>query len=306
MHKIFIDGEHGTTGLQIYQRLTALPNIELLTLPKSEYKNLQARVNKAIESDITILCLPDEAAKEIVNILYNEPKVRIIDCSTAFRTDNNWIYGFAELTNGQAELIKKAKYVSNPGCYPTGALSLIRPLIDSNILNKNSHLTIFGVSGYSGGGKSLIEQMTNKNADNYIESNYFSYGLHLNHKHNAEIKKHSKLNYMPVFIPNVADFTQGMSINIGLHLTEKYTIQDIINIFKNHYNNKKYINIANNEELTKIQRIEPEKFANRDDLKIYIFGNEENKTLSLFSVFDNLGKGAAGAAVQNLMLMLEN
>lgn len=308
MHKIFIDGEHGTTGLQIHHRLKNFKNINLLSLETDNYKNLQARVDKANEADIIILCLPDDAAKEIVGHLYNKSKTRIIDCSTAFRTNETWVYGFAELTKGQDKLIKHAKYVSNPGCYPTGALSLIRPLIDHNVLTKDALLTIHAVSGYSGGGKALINQMTNKNDENYIASNFFSYGLHLKHKHNLEIQKYSKLNFAPVFLPNVAQFAQGMVVNIGLHfnaLNGNYNVQDIIEIFKTHYYQKKHISIAENDEVENIQKIEPEKFAGSDDLKIYIFSNAENKTLSLFAVFDNLGKGASGAAVQNLELMLQ-
>ncbi len=307
MYKVFIDGEHGTTGLHIHQHLKTFENIKILSLPPHEYKNIHARVDIAKQADITILCLPDEAAKEIVNKLYKEKNIRIIDCSTAFRTDKYWVYGFAELTSNQEKLIQNAKYVSNPGCYPTGALSLIRPLRDRNVFTENAFLTIYAVSGYSGGGKNLINQMTNTNAVDYIESNYFSYALQLEHKHNSEIKKHGKLKNMPVFLPNVAQFKQGMIVNIGIHLDSlngKYNIEDINEIFVNHYKGKDNILIADYNEAQNTKRLEPELFTDANKLKIYIFGSEENRTINLCAIFDNLGKGASGAAIQNLKHML--
>lgn len=308
MYKVFIDGEHGTTGLLIHQSLKALENIKILSLAPHQYKNINARVDIAKQADITILCLPDEAAKEIANELYKEKNVRIIDCSTAFRTDENWVYGFAEITNKQEKLIQNANYVSNPGCYPTGALSLIRPLRDSNIFTKDVFLTIYAVSGYSGGGKNLINQITNTNADDYIASNYFSYALQLEHKHNLEIKKHGKLTHMPVFLPNVARFKQGMIVNIGIHLDAlagRYNIEDISEIFANHYAGKDNILIADNNDAQNLKRLEPELFTDTNKLKIYIFGSKKNRTLNLCAVFNNLGKGASGAAVQNLKHMLK-
>lgn len=300
MYKIFIDGEHGTTGLQIHQQLKSLDDIQIISLSVTDYKNLAARIELAKQSDLVILCLPDDAAYEMVKAL-DKYKLRIIDCSTAFRVDENWVYGFAELTKGQTHSIQNAQYVSNPGCYPTGALSLIRPLRDSNIMSAEMFLTIYAVSGYSGGGKTLIKEMKDINT----AAAYFAYGLDLAHKHNAEIKKYSNLKHMPVFLPNVANFPQGMLVNIGFHLealNEKVTLEDIYNVFQEHYDDKEHIIIANYNE--PMQRLEPASFADSNKLTIYIFGNKENGTVNLCAALDNLGKGASGAAIQNLKLML--
>lgn len=306
MYKIFIDGEHGTTGLQIHEHLLK-SNVELLSLPPKDYYNLDARVELAKEADIVILCLPDEAAKAIAPILMATPNSRIIDSSTAYRTDSNWVYGFAELCKTQKQAIANARFVSNPGCYPTGALSLLRPLRDHGALGPDALVNIHAVSGYSGGGKALIAQMTDTHAKDYIDLNYFAYGLHLDHKHNKEIKTYSMLDNMPIFVPSVGRFARGMLVNITLHmasLTKNYKIEDIYEIFTQHYSNQQYVTIASVEEIERIQRLDPTELVDTDKLKIYIFGNEAQGAFSLWASLDNLGKGASGAAVQNLHLML--
>ena len=308
MSKIFIDGEHGTTGLEIYNRLSNHPKYEILSLPKNLRKDMDSRIELAKQSDVTILCLPDEPAKEISKALYNYGNIRIIDCSTAHRVDDNWIYGFPELTANQEEAIYNAKYVSNPGCYPTGALSLIRPLRDADILSADALLNIYAVSGYSGGGKQLIRDMSDKSCNTYISSDYFIYGLQLNHKHNKEIKHYSIINNYPVFIPSVARFERGMIINIGLHMSNLdkiANIEDLYEVYRNHYTDKENIIIANAEEVAEISMISPSELAHTDKLKIYILFNKANNTINLCSVLDNLGKGASGAAIANLNIMLK-
>ncbi|WJW80044.1 N-acetyl-gamma-glutamyl-phosphate reductase [Bartonella sp. TP] len=306
MHKIFIDGEHGTTGLEIHERLSK-SNIELLSLPDKDYYNIEARTELASQADIVILCLPDNAAKAIAPILMEKANSRIIDSSTAYRTDSNWVYGFAELTKTQKQAIENARFVSNPGCYPTGALSLLRPLRDHGALSKEALVSIHAVSGYSGGGKALITQMTDIHAKDYIDLNYFAYGLHLDHKHNKEIKTYSLLDNMPIFAPSVGRFVRGMLVNTTLHLanlTKNYSMANLRDIFTQHYSNQEYVTIAGEEEVEQIQRLDPTELVGTDKLKIYIFGNAEQGTLSLWATLDNLGKGASGAAVQNLQLML--
>lgn len=307
MYKIFIDGEHGTTGLEIHQRLRNEIDIELLSLPTVDYYNLEARIELAQQADIAILCLPDEAAKTIAPLLMAKPNLRIIDSSTAYRIDPAWVYGFAELNAVQKLAIENAKHVSNPGCYPTGALSLLRPLRDSQALSRGAFINIHAISGYSGGGKQLITQMNDISAKDYIDLNYFAYGLSLNHKHNNEIKTYGLLDNMPVFVPSVGRFRRGMLVNISLHfasLAQDYSLDQIYKIFTNHYNGQRNIIVASKEEAAQISRLDPTELAGTDKLKIYIFGNKEHGTLSLWAVLDNLGKGASGAAIQNLNLML--
>ncbi|EJF88856.1 N-acetyl-gamma-glutamyl-phosphate reductase [Bartonella tamiae] len=304
---VFIDGEHGTTGLKIRRLLSNRSDINLLTLPHDERHDLSSRLDRLNTADIAILCLPDTAAKDTINQLSTNITTRIIDSSSAFRTNPHWVYGFGEMTTGQIKRIADAQFISNPGCYPTGAISLIRPLREAGIIDEDYPISINAVSGYSGGGKQLIEQMENASKDDAIAANFFTYSLNLQHKHTAEIKKHALLKNTPLFLPSVGRFAQGMIVHLPLHKTlfkKSVKIENLYEIFLNHYANQKIISISTQQEALEINRLDPEMMLNTDKMKIYIFGNEKEGIFNLTAVLDNLGKGSSGAAVQNLNLLL--
>ncbi|WP_455475473.1 N-acetyl-gamma-glutamyl-phosphate reductase [Bartonella sp. B17] len=305
--KVFIDGEHGTTGLQIQKRLAERSDLELLSLPHTDRHNINIRQDCLNQADIAILCLPDDAARKTVNWIKNNKKVRIIDSSTAHRILPNWVYGFPEMTAGQEKRIKEAYYVTNPGCYPTGAISLIRPLREAGLLDAYCPISINAISGYTGGGKQLIVQMENQSQQSESWKNHFIYGLDLKHKHIPEIKTHGQINQTPIFVPSVSRFPQGMIVNLPLHrslLTKSATCSDLREIFNNHYDGQNTILIASQEETETLTKLSPEHLAHKDSMKLFIFGDENEGIFNLCAVLDNLGKGAAAAAVQNLNLML--
>ncbi|WP_370931153.1 N-acetyl-gamma-glutamyl-phosphate reductase [Bartonella sp. DGB1] len=302
--KVFIDGEYGTTGLQIHQRLAEQNNIKLISIDFQDRHNITAKKAILDKVDVAILCLPDQAAVETVKLLSDNDHIRIIDASTAHRTNNNWIYGFAEMCRDQKKLIQEAKFISNPGCYATGAIALIRPLTENNIIPANFPFNIHAVSGYTGGGKELIKEMQ---LDNHL--NYFTYNMHGGHKHLPEITKYSLLKNTPIFTPSVGSFPQGMLVCISLNLAmleTNYNVSLIKEIYTSHYANQNFISIATDDEINNISRLNPADFINRDDLKIYIFPQKDQQQILLVAQLDNLGKGAAGAAVQNLELMFNH
>lgn len=300
--KVFIDGEHGTTGLQIQKRLAERSDLELLSLPHTDRYNIDMRQEYLYQTDIAILCLPDDTARETVNWLKNNKKIRIIDSSTAHRIAPDWVYGFPEMTIGQKQRIQAAHYVSNPGCYPTGAISLIRPLREVGLLDAYYPISINAISGYTGGGKQLIAQMKQQS-----QYNYFMYGLNLKHKHIPEIKMYGKINHPPIFTPSVGRFPQGMIVNLPLHchlFTKSASCSDLREILKNHYDGQNIISVASQEETDTLQKLNPECLAHKDGMKLFVFGNEREGIFNLCALLDNLGKGASAAAVQNLNLML--
>ncbi|EJF86520.1 N-acetyl-gamma-glutamyl-phosphate reductase [Candidatus Bartonella washoeensis] len=305
--KVFIDGEHGTTGLQIQKRLAERSDLELLSLPHTDRHNIDIRRDCLNQTDIAILCLPDDAARETVNQLKNNKKIKIIDSSTAHRIAPNWVYGFPEMTTGQKERIQEARYVTNPGCYPTGAISLIRPLREAGLLDAYYPISINAISGYTGGGKQLIAQMENQSPKDDLWENYFIYGLNLKHKHVPEIKIYGQINQTPIFVPSVGRFPQGMIVNLPLHrnlFTKKANCSDLREILENHYDGQNIISIASQEETDALSKLNPEYLAHKDGMKLFVFGNENEGIFNLCAILDNLGKGASAAAVQNLDLML--
>lgn len=305
--KVFIDGEHGTTGLQIQKRLANRSDFELLSLSHADRHNIDARRECLNQADIAILCLPDDAARETVNWLKNNKKVRIIDSSTVHRIAPDWIYGFPEITMGQKERIQTARYVTNPGCYPTGAISLIRPLREAGLIDASYPISIHAISGYTGGGKQLIAQMENQSRQNDIRENYFIYALNLEHKHVPEIKIHGQINQTPIFVPSVGRFPQGMIVSVPLHrhlFTKSANRSDLREILGNHYNEQNVISVASQEETESLTKLNPEHLAHKDGMKLFVFGNEHEGVFNLCALLDNLGKGASAAAVQNLDLML--
>jgi N-acetyl-gamma-glutamyl-phosphate reductase len=303
--KIFIDGEHGTTGLQIRTRLADRRDIELLSIPEAERRNASMREDMLNSADISILCLPDDASKEAVSMVSGNNKVRIIDTSTAFRIHPDWAYGFAEMDKDQAEKVRSARFVANPGCYPTGAIALIRPLRAAGILPDGYPVSVNAVSGYTGGGKQMIAQMEDQSREDAISANNFLYGLTLKHKHVPEMKSHGLLDRAPLFSPSVGRFPQGMIVQVPLfaaNLKDGTTVETVHAALMQHYAGQDIVKVVPLEESKSIARIDAEELANQDIMKLHVFGNAEH--INLVAVLDNLGKGASGAAVQNMELML--
>lgn len=306
---IYIDGEHGTTGLQIRERLALRNDINVLSMPHEERRNDAYRAKLLNEADIAILCLPDDASRQAVEMLASagNTSTRVIDASSAYRTDNDWAYGFAELEIGNREKIAAARFVSNPGCYATGAIALLRPLIVAGVLLADYPLTINAVSGYSGGGKNLIAQMEDETRDDHISSAHFLYALPLAHKHMPEIANRSGLKRDPIFTPNVGRFAQGMLVNIPLHLDllGNARIEELHGIFESHYAGQDVVSIASLDEIKNTSSLDPEELRGTDNIKLYVCGDHNVGRVNLVASLDNLGKGASGAAVQNMDIMLK-
>ena len=305
--KVFIDGEHGTTGLQIRSRLAERDDLSLLSIPEAERRNLDVRAAMLSEADIAILCLPDDASREAVAMLEGKNSTRIIDTSTAHRVHPDWAYGFAELESAQRERIAGARLVANPGCYPTGAISLIRPLITAGILPPDYPVSVNAVSGYTGGGKQMIAQMENPAQPDHIASPHFLYGLPLMHKHVAEMKTHGLLDRRPIFSPSVGRFPQGMIVQVPLFLGDLNgapTLADLHLALDRHYAGQSIVEVIPLAESSKIARLDPTELADTDRMKLYVFGTGGQGQANLVALLDNLGKGASGAAVQNMDLML--
>lgn len=305
--KIFIDGEHGTTGLQIRTRLSGRADLDMLSIPEAERRNRDLRAAMLRDADIAILCLPDDAARESVAMLEGVNSTRIIDTSTAHRTHPDWAYGFAEMTAGQADKIAKARLVANPGCYPTGAISLLRPLAETGILPADYPVSVNAVSGYSGGGKQMIAQMEDETHPEHIAAPHFLYGLPLAHKHVPEMKTHGLLARAPIFSPSVGRFAQGMIVQVPLHLADLSgapRLGDIHAALEAHYAGQPVVEVVPLAESAALTRLDPTALNGTDDMRLYVFGTEGKGQANLVAVLDNLGKGASGAAVQNMALML--
>ncbi|MCC0026625.1 MAG: N-acetyl-gamma-glutamyl-phosphate reductase [Zhengella sp.] len=304
--KIFIDGEHGTTGLQIRERLAGRSDITLMSIPIEERRNEAMRETMLRDADIAILCLPDDAARQAV-ALAADAGTRFIDASTAHRTHPDWVFGFAEMARGQAERIAAAQFVSNPGCYSTGAIAILAPLVAAGLVPSDYPVTINAVSGYSGGGKQMIAQMEDASNPDAITANHFAYALTLGHKHVPEIMARSGITRRPVFTPSVGRFAQGMLVNVPLFcdlMTGNPSMADIHGALAAHYAGQDVVEVVAPAEATARPRIDAEEMRGTDRLKIYVLGTEGMGQVNLIASLDNLGKGASGAAVQNMNLMI--
>lgn len=298
---VFIDGEAGTTGLLIRERLSAHRRVRVLSVPEAQRKDPAARKDAMASADLAVLCLPDDAAKESVALAESLPGggPRILDASTAHRVADGWVYGFPELSPAQAEAVRTGRRVSNPGCYPTGAIALLRPLVDAGLVPADFPITVNAVSGYSGGGKSMIAAYEAGTAPSFE-----LYGLGLAHKHLPELQKFSGLARRPIFVPSVGNFRQGMLVSVPLHLDAlpgQPKAADLHDALAARYAASRFVSVLAAEASGKV---EAESLNGTNALELRVFANETHRQAVLVAKLDNLGKGASGAAVQNLELML--
>ena len=304
-YKVFIDGKEGTTGLKIFQRFENRTDLEILLISEEKRKDLSERAKLINSSDFTFLCLPDDAAKESVSLCTN-PNVKIIDASTAHRTNSEWAYGFPELSGEFRNKIEHSSRVAVPGCYASGFASIVYPLIKNNIIAPDYPVVCHAVSGYSGAGKKAIAQYEAAERNSSLDSPRL-YALTQEHKHLPEMQKISGLSYKPIFNPYVCDYFQGMTVTIGFYtrlMQKKLTGQELTQIYQEHYNSSNFVKCADflGDGILDEPFIPANTLAQTNNMQLFVYGNQER--LIVTSRFDNLGKGASGAAVQCMNIMM--
>jgi N-acetyl-gamma-glutamyl-phosphate reductase len=300
--RIFIDGQHGTTGLKIHERLKDRPDIELLELPMAERKDLARRVEIAQAADIAVLCLPDAAVKELMAAL-GDAEVCVIDASTAHRVADGWTYGFPELSKDHRQKLLASKRISNPGCYPTGAIAILHPLVEAGIVRADSTPAVFAVSGYTGGGKELIEVHEKTEVEPFGV-----YGLELAHKHVPEMKKYSGLVHTPLFVPSVGHYAQGMLIMVPITrdiTARQVRAAEVHQVLSDHYAGETFVPVrplADRKWLERDRFLRADRLIDTNSMELAVYGNEAEGNILAVASLDNLGKGASGAAVQVINL----
>ncbi|MHA1151857.1 MAG: N-acetyl-gamma-glutamyl-phosphate reductase [Alphaproteobacteria bacterium] len=305
--KVFIDGEVGTTGLQIRKRLEGRADIELLHLPEHARKDAGARAEMLNAADLAVLCLPDDAAREAVAMVEN-PQVRLIDASTAHRVDPDWVYGLPELDAEQPKRISGAKRVTNPGCYALSSVALLHPLVAAGLVPAATPISINAVSGYSGGGRKMIERFEDSDRPGSISAPIRVYALGLAHKHVPEIHRRSGLAQRPLFVPSVGRFRQGMIVQIPLHLGAlpgRPRAAELHAALASHYEGRRFVEVVPFEATLAMDHLDPEGLNGTNLMRLHVFANETEGHAVLVALLDNLGKGASGQAVQNMNLMLD-
>jgi N-acetyl-gamma-glutamyl-phosphate reductase len=304
--KIFIDGEAGTTGLQIRNRLAGRTDLEVISIDSERRKDPQARAEMINRADVVILCLPDDAAREAVSLIENKA-VRIIDASTAHRTHQDWTYGFPEMTKNQRDAIGSARFVANPGCYPTAFIALVRPLLEANVVPRNWPMSANAVSGYTGGGRKMIAEFEDEASSEFTQVPCRAYALSCAHKHVPEMKSHTGLDHFPLFAPVVGSYVHGMIVEVplALHaLPGKPRLGDLHAVLADAYDGEHFIEVVTPDVASSLRTLAPEDLNGTNRMNLYVFGSEKYGQARLVAQLDNLGKGASGAAVQNLNLML--
>jgi N-acetyl-gamma-glutamyl-phosphate reductase len=314
--KVFIDGEAGTTGLQIRERLERRADLVLLSIDPDRRKDPEARRELLNAADLVVLCLPDDASREAVAMIASST-VKVIDASTAFRTAPGWTYGFAEMTRDQRAAIQASHRVSNPGCYPTGFIGLVRPLVEAGLLPSDFPVTVNAISGYSGGGKGLIGEFEGPPTAGTSDA-FRTYGLSLAHKHLPEMQIHGRLAHPPVFAPSVGRYAQGMLVEVPLVLSalpKRPSPEALRRALEAAYAGERFVRVASAEACAELQKtrsgaagyvrdLDPESLNGSNFLNLFVFGSPDGTQARLVAILDNLGKGASGACVQNLNLML--
>jgi len=316
-HTVFIDGEAGTTGLQIRDRLARRQDLEVLSIDPARRKDADARAELLNAADAVVLCLPDDASREAVSMITSN-SVKVVDASTAFRTAPGWSYGFPEMSPTQRDEIRASNRVSNPGCYPTGFISLVRPLVSAGLIPADFPVTVNAISGYSGGGKGLIAEFEDQPAPAGTSDAFRAYGLTLAHKHLPEMQIHTGLSHPPVFAPSVGRYAQGMLVEVPLQLWAlpgKPSPADLHVALEAAYAGETFVHVASGTECAELQKaragaagyvqaLDPEALNGTNRMRLFVFSNADGSQARLVALLDNLGKGASGAAVQNLNLML--
>jgi len=316
-HTIFIDGEAGTTGLQIRERLAKRSDLEVVSIDPARRKDADARAELLNGVDAVVLCLPDDAAREAVSMITSN-RVKVVDASTAYRTAPDWAYGFAEMAPTQRDAIRASTRVSNPGCYPTGFIGLVRPLVEAGLVPADFPLTVNAISGYSGGGKGLIAEFEERAAPAGTNDAFRAYGMTLAHKHLPEMQAHAGLAQPPLFAPSVGRYAQGMLVEAPLQLWAlpgKPSPADLHVALEAYYAGEAFVEVADGAECAELAKsragaggyvaaLDPEALNGTNRMRLFVFGNAAGTQARLVALLDNLGKGASGAAVQNLNLML--